>query len=159
MAEQFAPLEERRISATDLRPLPRTERRHGAPDTRKPEKLKASLWRVNYFGGNGAPLTALVVAIDGDDAAAFLGVVDSSGVQVVRDRYPVEVVGVDKAHDPLKPMPINVAPLEPSKQLTDAELAALRAMLGTKGPVYQGPERRKGAVDIRPMPRVERRKK
>lgn len=90
---------------------------------------KRGVWRVNYYASNGTPQTALVVAVDGAEAATFLGIQDSSGVQVVRDRYPVEVAGLDQAHDPIAPIPVVIPPLGPSKQFSDAEIRRIRELL------------------------------
>ena len=93
------------------------------------EKPKSGLWRVNYYSSNGAPATALVVAVEGSEAVAFLGIKDSSGVQAVRDRYPVEVVGVDKAHDAIPPIPVNVAPYQLPKGVSRDDLNAMQAQI------------------------------
>jgi hypothetical protein len=118
---------ERRVGAPDTRPLPHVERRVGAPDTRESEKPKLACFRVNYFRG-GQPATAYVVAVSEGHAAAFMGVTDGSA-QVNRVAYPVEVVGLDPAHAPLVPMPINVAPFELPKNVSRDEFNALQAQL------------------------------
>lgn len=102
------------------------------------EKPKRGAWRVNYYADNGTPQTALIVAFDGAEAAAFLGIVDSSGVQIVRDRYPVEVVGLDAAHAKITPIPVVIPPVQPPRDLSDAELTQLCALL--KPQVAKEPE-------------------
>lgn len=102
------------------------------------EKPKRGAWRVNYYASNGTPQTALVVAMDGAEAAAFLGIVDSSGVQVVRDRWPIEVVGLDDAHDKIVPIPVVIPPIQPPRGLSDAELTQLRSLL--RPPVEKAPD-------------------
>jgi hypothetical protein len=89
---------------------------------------KRGLFRVNYFQ-NGQPATAFVVALTDVEAAAFMGVANGSGVQVTRDRYPVEVVGLDKEHAIIPSPPVNFAPPQPARQLSDSELAKLRVLL------------------------------
>lgn len=91
------------------------------------DKVTRGTYRVNYFL-NGQPVTALVVATDENAASIFMGVRDGSA-QVNRVAYPVEVDGLDTAHDALPSMPVNTAPPQPPKQLSDAELAKLRTIL------------------------------
>lgn len=95
------------------------------------EKQKRGLFRVNYYE-SAQPKTALVVAVTDVEAAAFLGVESVSGVQVTRDRYPVEVAGLDTTHAKVQSSPINVAPPQPERQFTDAEMVRLRALLDAK---------------------------
>jgi hypothetical protein len=161
---------ERRHNAPDTRTLPRTERRQGLPDMRDSEKPTKSVYRVNYYVA-GQIQSAFVTAFTPQEAVAFLGIKDDSAT-VSNVAHPVEVVGVDKVHDPLPVAPIFKAPPAPAKQLSDAELASVRALLGTKptsaglnvspivsyGPTSTGPERRHGAQDMRPVPQVNRRK-
>lgn len=153
MADRFAPLENRRIGVFDTRPQPHIERRHGAPDTRTPEKLKRATFRVNYFKG-GQAAVAFVCAYTDNDASVFMGVRDGSA-QVNRVAYPVEIEGVDAAHDALPVMEVFKAPPAPPKQFTDAELVAIRAFL--LSPMSKG-DRRHGAPDTRPAPQVDRRR-
>ncbi len=124
---------ERRHNAPDIRPLPRTERRQGLPDMRDSEKPRRSAYRVNYYV-TGVPVSAFVVAYTEQEAAAFLGVRDGS-VSVSTVCSPVEIVGIDKVHPALEPMPVNKVPLrifEPATptppQFTDAEVARLREL-------------------------------
>lgn len=91
------------------------------------DKLTRGTYRVNYFVG-GLPTTAFVVATDESAAAVFMGVRDGSA-QVNRVAFPVEVDGLDSAHEALPSMPINTAPPQAPKQLSDAELAKLRTLL------------------------------
>lgn len=130
MADRFAPLENRRIGVFDTRPQPLVERRHGAPDTRIPEKLKRGCFRVNYFRG-GQAAVAFVCAYTDSDASVFMGVRDGSA-QVNRIAYPVEIESVDAAHEPLPVMEVFKAPPEAPKQFTDAELVEIRAFLRSK---------------------------
>jgi hypothetical protein len=89
--------------------------------------MKRSVFRVNYYiGGNS--VTAYVCAQSEGEAAAFLGVRDGSA-QVSTVASPVEVVGVDTAHPAQIPPPPFVAPPQPPRQFTDAELIALRKLL------------------------------
>lgn len=100
---------------------------------------KRGLWRANFYASNGAPETALVVAVDGAEVAAFLGIRDSSGVQIVRDRYPVEVIGLDAPHASIEPIPVIIPPVQPPRQFTDAEISSLRALLRPQAKVSGGP--------------------
>jgi hypothetical protein len=68
------------------------------------------------------------VTTDESAAAVFMGVRDGSA-QVNRVNYPVEVDGLDQAHDPLPALPVFVAPPQPPRQLSDAELSKLRTLL------------------------------
>lgn len=123
---------ERRIGAPDTRPLPRTERRHGAVDTRDSEKPSRSTYRVNYYL-NAQPASAFVVAFTELEAVAFLGVRDGAA-SVSNVAHPVEVVGTDPEHAAITPILPSTAPPLPPRQLTDAELAKLRTMLGKVSP-------------------------
>lgn len=149
---------ERRHNAPDTRPLPQKERRQGLPDMRDSEKPTKSVYRVNYYVA-GQVQSAFVTAFTPQEAVAFLGIKDDSAT-VSNVAHPVEVVGVDKAHDPLPVAPIFKAPPASPKQLSDAELAKVRSMIA-HGPVvtsvYTGAERRHGAPDTRPLPHAERR--
>ncbi len=99
---------------------------------------KRGLFRVNYYE-NGQPKTGFVVAITDVEAADFLGVANGSGVQVTRDRFPVEVAGLDAAHAQVPSPPVNMAPPQQPRQFTDDEMIRLRALLGGGGvPVETG---------------------
>lgn len=126
MADRFAPLEERRHGAPDTRDV-KTERRHGAADTRKPEKLKRAVYRVNYFVGGQATI-AFVCAFTDGEASAFMGVRDGSA-QVNRVAYPVEIEGLDAAHEVLVPLPVFKGVPGPPSQLDAEELRKLRALI------------------------------
>jgi len=88
---------------------------------------------VNYFVAGGVPKSAFVCAEDGNDASDFIGVRDGSA-QATEIARNVEVIGIDAPHEALAPLPINVAPVQPQRQLTDAELAKVRALLATITP-------------------------
>lgn len=85
------------------------------------------VYRVNYYV-SGQPVSAFVCAESDAEASAFLGVRDGSA-SASRVAFPVEVVGVDKAHDALPEAPIFTAPPAPPKQFSDVELAKLREIL------------------------------
>ena len=130
---------ERRHGAPDTRPLPRTERRQGLPDMRDSEKPRRSAYRVNYYV-SGVPVSAFVVAFTEQEAATFLGVRDGSA-SVSTVCGPVEIVGTDKEHAVLQPMPITKVPVrafEPATPtpplFTDAEMVRLRAILAQPNP-------------------------
>lgn len=89
---------------------------------------KRSLFRVNYYE-SGQPKSALIAALTEADAASFVGVEGNSGIQVIRDRYPIEVVGLDAGHDLIASSPVNIAPPPPTRSFTDAEMAKLRQLI------------------------------
>jgi len=97
-------------------------------------------FRVNYLKG-GTPRTTFVVAETGNAASDFVGVRDGSA-QVSQVAFPVEVVGVDAAHEVVTPPPINVAPPDVTPQLSQEELATLREIIAKAsslpGPVMVG---------------------
>lgn len=86
-----------------------------------------SVYRVNYYIG-GVPVTKNVCASSPSEAADFVGVRDGSA-QVNALASNVEVVGVDKPYAAIAGPAINYAPPEAPKQLSDVELAKLRAIL------------------------------
>lgn len=88
---------------------------------------RRAVYRVSFVA-NGQPQALFVVAYSAGEAAAFTGVQDGSAAvsQIVG---PVEVSGVDSRHAPVIPPAINVAPPQPPKQFSDAEVAALRRLL------------------------------
>jgi hypothetical protein len=88
---------------------------------------KRSVYRVNYYL-HGTPVTAFVCAFTDSEASAFVGVRDGSA-QVSRVASPVEVVGLDPVHVAIAPMPVTTVPAPPHEQLTQEELARLRALL------------------------------
>lgn len=90
---------------------------------------KRGLFRVNYFDPAGNPKTSFVVAFTDVEAAQFLGVVDSSGVQITRDRYPVEVAGLDATHASIPPIPVEKAAFDLPKSVSRSEFEALQATL------------------------------
>lgn len=86
-----------------------------------------AVYRVNYYVG-GVSKTGYVAADSEGEASAFVGVRDGSA-SVSAVASPVEVVGLDKAHDALVSPPINFAPPQEPKQLTPQELSKLREIL------------------------------
>lgn len=89
----------------------------------KPDPPKRGVFRVNYYV-KGQAATAFVCALSDNEAAAFLGVRDGTA-QVSRVAYPVEVIGIDKEHPAMEPIPVFKAPMTPTP-LTHEEIAALR---------------------------------
>lgn len=109
---------------------------------------KRGLFRINYYE-SGQPRTSFVVALTDVEAAQFLGVASASGVQVTRERYPVEVSGLDEAHATVASLPVTMAPFDLSKSVSRDEFNALQAqlaelnarLLGQGVPVSPGPTR------------------
>lgn len=88
---------------------------------------KRGCFRVNYFKG-GQAQTAFVVAADESAAAVFMGVRDGTA-QVNRVASPVEVDGLDKAHEVLVGIAPTKAPFEAPAQLSQTEVSQLRTLL------------------------------
>jgi hypothetical protein len=86
---------------------------------------KRGVFRVNYYE-SGQPKTALVVATTDTEAGTFLGVTNVPGVQITRDRYPVEVAGLDPSHPEVLAPPIDRAPFDLPKSVSRADFAALQ---------------------------------
>lgn len=89
---------------------------------------KRGLFRVNYYE-SGQPRTSFVVALTDVEAAQFLGVESASGVQVTRERYPVEVSGLDEKHATVPSLPVTMAPFDLAKSVSRDEFNALQAQL------------------------------
>ena len=99
------------------------------PDTPTPAPApppKRSVYRVNYYV-RGQVRSAFVCAFSLDEAAVFLGVRDGSG-NGSSVAGPVEVVGLDLAHDALPMLPVTIAESAP-QQLSAAEIAAVRSLI------------------------------
>jgi len=106
-----------------------------------------STFRVNYYV-NGATKTAYVVAESGQEASDFLGVRDGS-VSVEPVAYPVQVVGLDTAHQPIAPPPVFTAPPEPAPQVSRDEFNALLQELHNLEARVGG-----GGKPVAPIPKV-----
>jgi hypothetical protein len=88
---------------------------------------KRSVYRVSFYEG-GQPKQAYVCAESELEASTFMGVRDgSASVSAIAPN--VEVVGSDRPHPALPSAPINVAPPEAPKQLSEFELSKVRTLL------------------------------
>lgn len=89
--------------------------------------MSKSCFRVNYYV-KGTPKSSFVVANDGNEASAFLGVRDgTASASVVA--YPVEVIGIDQPHDSLPVIEPIKAPPEPEQVVSREEFDALQEEL------------------------------
>jgi hypothetical protein len=85
---------------------------------------KRGVFRVNYYV-SGQSTTAFVCCFSETEAAIFLGVRDGSAA-VSRVAYPVEVDGLDAAHDALVPPEPFKAPYDLPKSVSRADFNALQ---------------------------------
>lgn len=90
---------------------------------------KRGLFRVNYFDVGGQPKTGFVVAFTDVEAGQFLGVASASGIQITRDRYPVEVAGLDDPHATIADIPPSKAEFDLPKSVSREDFNALKAQL------------------------------
>lgn len=92
---------------------------------------KRGLFRVNYFDVGGQPKTGFVVAFTDVEAGQFLGVASASGIQITRDRYPVEVAGLDDPHATIADIPPQKAEFDLPKSVSREDFNALQAQVAS----------------------------
>jgi ethanolamine utilization microcompartment shell protein EutL len=88
------------------------------------------VFRVTYYL-RGQPAQAFVCAFTGSEASAFLGVTDGSAT-ASSVAHPVEIAGLDSAHDALPALKVTMAEPAPPAQFSHDEMKRLRALLAGK---------------------------